>query len=125
MTDPKQDDLPQATPDKAVKYGKQQGKPRMSLVPPNAVRQVAAVMTYGEAKYAAWNYLNGEGLPFSDYLDAAERHLSAFNCGEDLDPESGLPHLAHAAACILMLMEMQLVHPQQDDRCKAFQKATP
>ena len=107
----------------AIKHGRSEGKPRMSLVPPNALRQVAAVMTYGERKYAAWNYLSGAGLPFSDYLDAAERHLNAFNCNEENDTESGLSHLAHAACCILMLMEMQAVHPEQDDRFK--RKGTP
>lgn len=102
--------------EEAVKYGRTEGKARMSLLPPKALTQVAEVMTYGEKKYAAWNYLKGRGLPFSDYLDAALRHLAAFNAGEDLDAESGKSHLAHAACCILMLMEMQHYHPQQDDR---------
>ena len=102
--------------EKAIKHGRGEGKPRMTLVPPRALLQVAEVMTYGAQKYSAHNYLRGEGLPFSDYLDAAKRHLLAFELGSDTDVESGHAHLAHASCCILMLMEMQSVHPDQDDR---------
>ena len=100
----------------AIKHGRREGKPRMSLVPPHALRAVAEVMTHGERKYGAWNYLSGAGLPFSDYLDAAERHLNEFQRGRDVDEESGLPTLAHAACCLLMLLEMVHAHPEQDDR---------
>ena len=40
------------------------------------------------------------------------------NDGEDKDPESGLSHLAHAACCIMFLLEFEKTHPELDDRYK-------
>ena len=51
-------------------------------------------------------------------LAAAMRHIMAFNDGEDKDPESGLSHLAHAACCIMFLLEFEKTHPELDDRYK-------
>ena len=42
--------------------------------------------------------------------------------GEDLDPESKLPHLAHAICCFLMLLESQLNEYGTDDRWTSQQK---
>lgn len=38
------------------------------------------------------------------YYDAAIRHLTAWWDGERNDPESQLPHLAHAACCVIFLL---------------------
>ena len=55
-------------------------------------------------------------MPISRYFSAAQRHLLAWNDGEDNDPESGLPHLAHAS-CNLMFMLYHTKHnPKLDDR---------
>ena len=35
------------------------------------------------------------------------RHIFAWWGGEDKDPETGFSHLAHAACCLLFLMEFQ------------------
>ena len=89
-------------------------KPRMSLVPQLAKLEVAKVMTYGAEKYAAYNWM--EGFDWTLLSDAIERHATAFNCGEDIDPESGLPHLAHIACSAMMLLENTFLHPELDDR---------
>jgi len=44
------------------------------------------------------------------------RHLTAWWAGEDLDPESGLHHLAHAACCLMFLLEYTQTHTELDDR---------
>jgi hypothetical protein len=79
------------------------GKPRFSLLPIGAVRSVVKVLEFGAAKYApdAW-----QGVPDARrrYYDAAMRHLDAYWSGERDDSESGLPHLAHAACCVLFLL---------------------
>jgi hypothetical protein len=100
----------------AVKHGKDEQKPRMSLIPPHAQAMVGRVMGYGARKYEAWNYLMGKGLPLSEYLDAIGRHTNAFIAGEENDVVSGLHHMAHAAASAMIVFEMQLMHPEQDDR---------
>lgn len=97
-----------------------EGKPAMALLPPNALEQVARVMGYGASKYSQFNYLGG--LSYIRLLSAGFRHGFAFLRGEDIDPESGLPHWAHAAACFLLLGEMTVHRPEMDDRYKKEKK---
>jgi hypothetical protein len=79
------------------------GKPRWSLLPRGVIRQVLAVLEFGASKYVphAW-----QGVPDARrrYYDAAMRHVESWWSGEKRDAESGLPHLAHAACCLLFLM---------------------
>jgi hypothetical protein len=91
-----------------------QGKPRLELLPPDALITVAKVFGYGAQKYADWNWC--EGFKWSRLHGAALRHLLAWQSGEDVDPESGLPHLAHAGCCVLMLLAHQLRKLGVDDR---------
>jgi hypothetical protein len=56
------------------------------------------------------------GLPLTSVLDSCLRHLMAWNAGKDRDSESGLLHLAHAAANIMMMMELEKNKPYCDDR---------
>lgn len=79
------------------------GKPRWDLLPMAQVGHVVDVLTFGARKYVpdAWKVVPGGQ---SRYYAAAMRHLAAWHSGEAADPESGLPHLAHAACCILYLL---------------------
>lgn len=79
------------------------GKPRPSLVPPAALEQMIEVLEYGARKYSAGNWKNCED--WSRYWDAAQRHLQAYRRGEEVDPETGLNHLAHAACSLFFLLE--------------------
>jgi hypothetical protein len=74
----------------------------LSLVPPELVEQAARVMAFGARKYARGQWMRGMG--FSSPTDALKRHIQAWERGEDVDADSGLPHLAHAAACISFLL---------------------
>lgn len=93
------------------------GKPRMDLLPFDAVEGVARVLGYGAAKYAPRNW--EKGMVWGRLIAAALRHLFAFALGEDRDPESGLPHLDHAACCILFLSAYQKRGVGTDDRKEA------
>lgn len=97
-----------------------QEKPAMALLPLHGAEAVAKVMTYGAKKYEAHNYLSG--IAYLRLASAALRHLFAWLRGEDTDGESGLPHLAHAAASIMMLIDMTVEHPNLDDRFKSGSK---
>ena len=76
-----------------------------SQIPPALIEQVARVLGYGAQKYSAGNWLRG--MSMSGVMDAVLRHLSAWQSGEQLDPESGLPHLAHASCGLAFLLHFQ------------------
>ncbi|MFY8212229.1 MAG: dATP/dGTP diphosphohydrolase domain-containing protein [Candidatus Nanopelagicus sp.] len=88
----------------------------LHLLSTEAMNQTAAVLKFGAIKYAEHNWR--KGFTWSRPLSAAMRHITAFNDGEDKDPESGLSHLAHAACCIMFLLEFEKTQPQLDDRYK-------
>lgn len=90
------------------------GKPRMELLSTEALIQMANVMSYGATKYGDQNWR--EGLAWSRVVGAAMRHLTAFNGGEDVDPETGLSHIAHLACCAMFLLEYIKTHKELDDR---------
>lgn len=78
-------------------------KPPWHLVPWRELAQVVDVLAHGAKKYAPDNYKRVERGQ-ERYFSAAMRHLVAWRCGEKTDPESGLPHLAHAACDVLLMM---------------------
>jgi hypothetical protein len=83
------------------------GKPRWDLLPFDAVAKMVDVLTVGAAKYTAENW---RLVPDANarYFAALLRHLSAWKQGERDDPETGLPHLAHAGCCVLFLLALEL-----------------
>lgn len=82
------------------------GKLPFDLLPVVATEQVVGVLGYGASKYGAENWRNLED-PMRRYYAAAQRHLFAWKRGEILDPESGLPHLAHAACSLMFLLDLE------------------
>jgi hypothetical protein len=76
-------------------------KPRYDLIPPEAIAALAAVLTYGAKKYGDRNW--EKGIDPNRCYAAAQRHLWAYQGGEDIDPESAMPHLDHAL-CNLAFM---------------------
>ena len=99
---------------KAVKYDV--GKPRMELLSPWVLEEVAKVMTNGAVKYQDHNWRNG--FNWTRPIGAALRHILKWLRGEDLDPEWNLPHLAHAICCLMFTLEHQLLEMGVDDRWK-------
>ena len=85
---------------KFVKYD--DGKILMSLVDPYFVEDVAKVLTFGAKKYTP-NGWQGVENGLTRYLDAMLRHLTAYQKGELIDPESGLTHLSHVAANVMFI----------------------
>ena len=84
------------------------GKPKPRLLHESmagAVASVVDVLTFGAAKYSDDNWKNVEP---KRYTDALYRHLNAHHKGEANDAESGLPHLAHAACCVLFLLHHEV-----------------
>ena len=103
--------MPDLPPVEPVKHDAE--KSRVDLLPPRAALDVGRVMGYGAQKYAPNNYLRGEGIDPDRLIAAGLRHLFAHQAGELIDAESKLTHLSHAAASILMAIE---VKRRRDDK---------
>lgn len=89
-------------------------KPRVDLLPSLPLIEIAKVLTYGARKYKPhnWRY----GLPWGDTYASMQRHLMAWINREDIDPETGISHLAHAGCQLLFLLEYELRGTGTDDR---------
>lgn len=92
------------------------GKLPVGLISTTALRKLAAVLQFGAQKYAAHNWR--KGIEWQRTIDAALRHLMAYNNGEDIDPESGLSHAAHAMCNLMFLLEWEETHRDLDNRYK-------
>ena len=96
-----------------------QDKLPLHLLSTEAMNQTAAVLRFGAVKYAEHNWR--KGFAWSRPLAAAMRHITAFNAGEDKDPESGLSHISHAMCCLMFISEFEKTHKHLDDRYKPEQ----
>lgn len=85
------------------------------LFPQTAIVAGSMAFLEGAAKYGKYNYRIA-GVRASIYIDALERHLFAWTNGEDIDPESGLPHLWKMLACIAVLIDAEACGMLTDDR---------
>lgn len=92
------------------------GKPSLGLVDRTALEELAKVLDFGKRKYDAHNWRGG--ITWSRVIDSALRHINAFNDGEDMDPESGLNHIAHAMCNCMFLLNYYRTHKEKDDRYK-------
>lgn len=63
---------------------------------------LAAVLSYGAAKYSPDNWKNCK-QPWARYYSALRRHLAAIQRGETADVETGLSHCYHAACCLMFI----------------------
>lgn len=93
-----------------------QKKNRLELIPPSGIEGIGRAMTFGATKYSAHNWANG--FDWSRLCGSALRHLLAWMSGQDKDPESGLSHLDHLGACVVMLIAHENEKLGTDDRRK-------
>lgn len=102
-----------------------QTKPKLSLISPELLYPLAQALSHGANKYGVRNWRDPEHkVKTSTYADAALRHLFAYISGEDLDPDSGLPHLAHVAANCNILLDAAHCAQLHDDRLTYETRAT-
>ena len=76
---------------------------------------IARALKTGALKYGRRNFRLAP-IQLSTYTAAIGRHVGALNDGEDLDPESGLPHEAHIGACVHVLLAAKDAGTLIDDR---------
>lgn len=87
----------------------------LHLWPETATALGCLGMLDGALKYGRSNF-RAIGVRASIYVDACRRHLNKWFEGEELDPDSGLPHLSHALACLAILVDAQAAGKLTDDR---------
>lgn len=94
-------------------------KPPIALVPPECIEEIAHVFGMGAKKYGKYNWRHDAATTeHSRTYSSIQRHLCAYWQGENIDPESGLSHLAHAASQLCILMIHTKDAPEMDDRFK-------
>ena len=105
-------------PHRATKHDS--GKPRLDLLPIDPLLAISKVLAFGAQKYGDHNWRSQKdgGFVWGRLYAATLRHQFAFWNDEDLDAESGLPHLAHAACNIIFLLEFMNEQSGIDDRVK-------
>jgi len=91
------------------------GKPPLHLIPPSAEILEAVVMGLGARKYGEFNWRTSK-VRATVYIAAAKRHLAQWLDGQDDDSESGVSHLAHARACLGVLLDAIATGNVTDDR---------
>lgn len=94
------------------------GKVRLDLIPADVQLALAQVLTHGAAKYAPRNF--ERGMPWSKAYGPLLRHLNARCLGARVDPESGLPHLAHALCNLVFLLAWELRGMEQFEDLEPF-----
>lgn len=112
-------------PSEGVKHDS--GKARIELVPPELVFAVANILTFGAIKYADRNW--ELGMSWGRVFGAMMRHLWAWWGGkgpttksflfDELDAETGMSHLWHAACCLAFLIAYEERSVGKDDRLGA------
>lgn len=100
------------SPNSGIKFD--QGKAPMSLLPSDALEEIARVLQVGAGKYGKGNW--AKGLKVQRLLDATMRHISSFNKGIDMDEETQTLHVANAACNLMFIIWMMKNRPDQDDR---------
>lgn len=86
----------------------------LHLWPTTASAVGCIALLNGALKYGRSNW-RSVGVRASIYVDACQRHLSAWFEGEECD-EEGVPHLGAALACLAILVDCSAAGKLRDDR---------
>jgi len=105
----------ESAPDTNPKTRFGMAKPPLGLIPGTARVLLAQAFADGVAKYGPANWRK-DPVSASTYVNAAERHLTSWYDGEAVASDSGVHHLAHAAACLLILLDAEANGTLNDDR---------
>lgn len=96
---------------------------RFDLIPVEALQSIARLYGKGAEKYDAHNWRRG--YDWSKSYAAMHRHAALFWSGEDIDPETGEPHMAAVAFHAMTLIVFMQEQPTFDDRYIPERAQTP
>lgn len=94
-----------------------EGKAPMEYLLYEVLEMDAHVHKSGADKYGVRNW-RIDAIMASTYEGAILRHFLAWAKGQDLDPESGKPHLVHLRACCAIVLDAQRCGKLVDDRAR-------
>lgn len=96
------------------------GKLKLSLVPPQIIRDIAQVREYGNNKYPEGGPDNWKNVEKERYRDALFRHFLAYlEDPHGVDEESGIEHYKHMACNMAFLCEMENAEKRLQGSCTA------
>ncbi len=90
-------------------------KPTMANISAAVMAEVGVGMHEGARKYGSHNYRVTKVFA-STYHAAMLRHIFAYWEGEDIDPDSGVPHISKLIACASVLRDAEIQGMLIDDR---------
>lgn len=90
------------------------GKLEWDMIPFEILEDLVRIYMMGRDKYDKNDWK--KGIVVSRLFNAAMRHMLASWNGEDLDPESKLPHNMHAVWNLIAIEWMKKNRPDMDDR---------
>jgi hypothetical protein len=88
-------------------------------IPENVIMLLGLAMMEGARKYGRHNFREVK-IRASVYKEAFDRHTKAWWEGEDIDPDSGLPHIIKAMATLTVLADSYDRGYLYDDRPPAL-----
>lgn len=102
---------------------KSEGKPLVGDIDPGLELAIGRVLGASIEKYPN----DEDGMPnwwkggsYRGFGASTKRHLAKWLAGQELDEESGLPHLWHAACDIMFLISWQEREVGADDRLRRY-----
>ncbi|MDO5647356.1 dATP/dGTP diphosphohydrolase domain-containing protein [Paracoccus sp. (in: a-proteobacteria)] len=90
-------------------------KPDYQNVPLGPLYEIGKALLDGTRKYGRFNWRD-QPVSANVYINAARRHLDKWAAKEELADDSKVHHLAHAAACLMILIDAQAHDSLKDDR---------
>jgi len=93
-----------------------EGKPRVDLLPADALMELGRVYGAGAKKYGDHNWMRG--MAWSKVLGPLLRHLFKWMVGHEVDEETGQRHIAMVAWNAIALLTYELRGVGTDDRVK-------
>lgn len=100
------------------------GKAPLEYLVYSVLEMDADVHKHGADKYGVRNWRLDE-IRASTYEGAMLRHFLAWARGEDIDPDSGKPHLGHLRACCAVVLDADMQGTLIDDRNRMESKTPP
>lgn len=91
-------------------------------VPQRVLWEIGVGLLEGAMKYGRFNY-RVAGVQASIYIDAAKGHISAWEEGEDIDPDSQLSHITKAICSLIVLRDGMIEGNFTDDRAPRHKTA--